>query len=873
MRSSTHDDDDNDSYLHAKIRSNVSDFQNKLSVIFSTSSDLSDFSLFQGYLTFVHSRCESLLSELIERVGKSDDTIKLKLDAQYITSLIDFVWYKIHYPIYKWFQFRSKQLASATKDARKTTNLKKLKIYSGMYIEMVTQFNLSVSSLLTNKYDMHEILPTNILGLLNTETAPRTLNDDNKKIHVHSATPISNMLLIVLHKCLLNLGTAMRYNVAIKMNGKRSSMGVYKKSLDTLDLAIKILPCWGDAFLQKGLISIKTDDFSFALYNFLRGSLCTFPSETAIANVKLLLVEAESTLNRQLLKRIAITLKNEYKGSRADVRDVLRFSFMALLGFALAPGTWKDPRQGNKLVFDEPVKRVEFIMFNKLSASHEMNLHVIMQNMLIGIGLYDYSIKILKTVKHTSERVLGFIFTYCCHVLKNVIHSNLQKSFNDYHYLAMARIMMCWLRTNKDAFQYAISNREFCEHLADFLNEFSVKKLLDVKKLSKHRPKRAYYFEEDCELNDFKSIDLCDFKDTFMGNGESLFELQNNLVNSKTKLSKNLEHDLRLRAIYIMGKKILNNNQLGLLWDESSLTFVWKRTTPSISSSVYLRKAQEQQAQTNENTGYKQQRGNSGRKSETPQFDKTIIRSKKNAISSTNWGYSGSSLDSGPQSLSVKPSSVLLEEIRPRNLVFEANSYRPNSVSSNLSSSSGLSQVTSDLKQMMVSDSHLSPAFTSGSKVVSPNEYASNEDIAILSEEFPPTKHMMQPYPAKMEKLFINGVVHGMEDSLNPKVNVASSAGEPQKIVHNAFFNPESNGRQPNPIGGFGSFTNGQPGTLGREITNYNLPSSTYPYGVDNSHELAWNSELHQSSYGVACQQPSICPPFQDSPYPEKQQL
>lgn len=79
--------------------------KSQLNSILKSNQLFQDYALLNGFLAFVHSKLNAaILTSIESQCGKSFAADLDSFDQSSISSILDFSWESVHYPIFKWFQ-------------------------------------------------------------------------------------------------------------------------------------------------------------------------------------------------------------------------------------------------------------------------------------------------------------------------------------------------------------------------------------------------------------------------------------------------------------------------------------------------------------------------------------------------------------------------------------------------------------------------------------------------------------------------------------------------------------------------------------------------------------------------------------------------
>lgn len=126
-----------------------------------------------------------------------------------------------------------------------------------------------------------------------------------------------------------------------------------------------------------------------------------------------------------------------------------------------------------------------------------------------------------------------------------------------YEFLAIVRVMVCWIKSNRSVLQLSKTHAAFCQSFARLLNDIYSLENFDINSLN-HRPVRHCLFDEDDICRNLSCIDysLTDFRDDF-----------DHRSSGKCTLADSFVRNLRLNAIAVSGQRFMIQNRCGITWN------------------------------------------------------------------------------------------------------------------------------------------------------------------------------------------------------------------------------------------------------------------------------------------------------------------
>ncbi|GCF01440.1 translation inhibition and nonsense-mediated decay [Zygosaccharomyces mellis] len=696
--------------LPSEVENNVwetiNDFNEQLNATFKSNKIVQDYALLSGFLSFVHSKLSRLITEILEKQqeifqNQNEGAGDVEVDDKSIPLILRLYWEKIAYPIFKWFQvWRKMLLPKAPKEQPRYVEFRRMNTKLTKFFKSVHRFYYTVMEMLLNRYDVSEVIPKGVLQEVCNDTK---LKGENELLKLNANSRFTVLIVVTLNSCLLNLGSAQRYkSLGEKLSNKYSSQD-FRKSFRYLDLASYILPSIGEAHLQKGMIYIQTDNLGNAIYEFTRSALSRIPSSVGLTNFATIICDKDSNLRQRFDSVLKETHLQEIEGTKIINREIIEFYFLALFGAHFAPNAWINPNN-KKCLFDGiAIDHLKEVMLHRIRTRYLKNVETIFHSLVTVIGGFDLLLIIrsgpkkapfdiksinLKDLDETSVSYLTFAFNFITQVFNSVIKDCWKKNLENYQYLAMVRIVECWIKSNRAVLQFSHRNEEFCKALLHFLNDIGKSELVAVSPSTNHRPRRKYFFQEDVEFKEFSCVKyaLSDFNDEEIYENNDVPSRLLNRPPSEDKLPAEEEGKLRLNAIVSAGVKFLAKNSCGVEWNSQTNMYEFhsKFKKPAIekigsstnkrepfspksnssaqavavSNTVSLSELEEQLAErTKQNINNGDARGINNN-----------INNGNNNKGGNKWGYSGSSAPMPPTSLSTKPSSTLTNKAAPQNL-------------------------------------------------------------------------------------------------------------------------------------------------------------------------------------------------------------
>lgn len=677
-----------------------------------------DDTVVKGAIQMIHSKIMQMLPQALvpEGVpqGTNRDSVTLSVDAHDIRSnpeirssdahlILDLTWKRVHYPIFKYFQnWRNRNVAEGSRP--NYAGHRQLNSILQKIFPQIHKLYYSTVELIFANYNLTALIPSDTRSKLNISA--KKFNDDALGV-LTPEDPFAIDCVMTLQRCLLYIGCAQRYKIIMEHLSDRYQQADFQKPIRYLDISSTIVPSVGETFLQRGICYTHTKNFGNAAYQFARSSLSRLPSDAGTLNFSNLLGDPNGSLFKKLLNSLDDLKVQETIKKRIINMEIMEFYILPLIGSHIFPQTWKNNRHSDRL------KHFQTLLFDKIEIRYIKNISMIFQDLILLIGGFhmhqlingassnatsftettfnsgkpllnedgsannangsgNSNSGIGEGQHHSEAKFLEFIFKFFTHLVDKVIMKEF-RNYEMYQYLAMVRIMMCWIKSHKNVLRFAHRSTAFCQSIVNLTNEFLSSNEWSIDLENLHRPTRDYFYEEDIMLKEFQptKFTLSDFND------EKLLAMDNlpdRLVGKiKTKLTAKEEHSSRVQVLVFSNKKFLEKNCCGFQLDAESRRYVntavkrnkakslpninkFEPITKSFSSENGNGKSYQQKNgfsvafTTRENSN---ESGSSADLSSSPRLTDNIL--KDNSTSGNVWNYSGSSAPQAP--LNFNPNS------------------------------------------------------------------------------------------------------------------------------------------------------------------------------------------------------------------------
>ncbi|QID86805.1 Telomerase-binding protein [Saccharomyces pastorianus] len=513
---------------------------------------------FGCFLAGIHHKFRKLLELLLLRQEEMHRKKNYDhIDDTVIPLLLKLLWSQIHEPVFQWFEcwfFKIVRLDSRHR----------FRLFGQFHKKMVFFFKTThryyydIIECFFARYDMNSVVPPDIFTKLNL------VQGTNKKVVLDATNPLKFSIVISFQRCLINIGSTHSYKAILdEPTDKPKRVEDFKKSIRYLTIASLCLPSVGDTYLQLAKIYQNTGKLSSYLFELVRGSLVRIPSKYALKGLKGLILIPDFPERKLLMKKLKKSLSKHPKGKRLLFENRIILQLLTTLEHIMVPALSSVSYTPDRWLLRDHLQAA-------VSEHHLGHTNAILEILATMMGFFDFMFtneegkeqrRKLKYVNLSKCQVsfLDFSFDFIVSVIDVVVKPAWQKNVENFQYLAIIRLLICWIKSYRSILQYAHRHRKFCTSLASLLNDLMNSPLNYPKCLSNHRPRRTYYFEEDIMFREFSCINfaLTDFNDDLVYNSPNMV---NNIIGcplSTEKGSLKEEGILRIKAIIFSGMKFL----------------------------------------------------------------------------------------------------------------------------------------------------------------------------------------------------------------------------------------------------------------------------------------------------------------------------
>lgn len=544
----------------------------------------------QRFLVKLTAQTKNLFVELFQ--GQ-----KGQIQHEDIIFIFDELWGLILEPIWQWFsKWRDMLFFQGKIDKTKYVQFGRMKRSLRRSFKLIHRFYYWIIEYIVSRYDTRLIIPKIVVSQLNL--SPTASSTPVKLEKIEQSGNITVLIVTTFHCSLNYLGLTHYHMSLIEKTSNVYLKDDFKKSERYIDLAITLLPSMGVSYANKAMVSLRYNDFTSTIFEAIRGSLIRLPDLNYCTKIYAdLILSYDTATNKQYNRLFLETSRNTSENSPdQQQRKILRSYFLAILGSYLAPDIWSDEANPEYLKNNFKISQIETYFFDSLATSTTFaDLDIIFKYLIIIIGsthlqlfYHNGDFGTITHLKELSKQELSFLkftFKFITMLLKNVILGKWEKYFKEYQYLAMVRVINCWIKSNIAILKFAHRDESFCQAMAELLNDiFESKYSNHLYKISKRPTRAGYFFQEDILLKEFSCVNfaLTDFNDV------ELFrmpDLLNRIVwppvgyrNENVEKSGNeVENMWRLEVVVVSGMKFLKNGPSGIRWNEAVAQYQWSK--------------------------------------------------------------------------------------------------------------------------------------------------------------------------------------------------------------------------------------------------------------------------------------------------------
>lgn len=677
------------------ITKTVSELQLQLQNIFNSNLLDHDFTLLNGFLTFVHSKLETFLDTSLDLIvkaaatGNTNQTKQFNLGVDNIMNLLTLSWEKLWNPVFRWFQIWHQSLVFINDPKKiKYPEFRRLNVHLTKFNTVLTDIYTKVSKTLLINYNVEEVIPFEVIfkGLpifdqLNSEVDQQLKDNDTRLKVTKETTLLVPGLKLIFHRCILYTGCINKYKCIMGRTNTNNFISDFKLSLQYINNAIKLLPTLGESFYQRSLVELQCNHVGLTIHDLLRASLASIPDGQALNSYQGIMLNPENPTNKKLKNLIATIYIDSLRNPEKLLnREIIEYFPLAIIGSKINPASWVDPDkrhilQGSRI----SLKQLEMMFFEKISTRYIRNMELILKNLLTLFSAFQMQVIqwqktanirniSLTELENYDLSLLNFIFKYIGVVIDKVILKGWDKELNSSEYLGIIKIIFLWLQTNKFALEYSQSDPLFNQELALLLNSIVLSRITKnvLFKEENVLVKRGYIFEEEIMLRGFTCIAIPKFVGT---NDEDIYKSDSTIERFYGKVPEGenpttkAENYIRLESIVILGKQFMKYNKCDITLNKETgqyiipVGLVQKVGVKTASKNIItLEKANPKRGILKLKSKVDTLNKANDTNDSVLSFDEIEAKLRENQQrQSAEWGYSGSSAVA-PSSINVKPS-------------------------------------------------------------------------------------------------------------------------------------------------------------------------------------------------------------------------
>lgn len=572
-----------------ETKTHIFEFGNVIKNVTEGNELLYDDLIITQQLQHFHSTVQQSIAKEIEKIihvalynmGRS------KIDTNLISVELQLIWSKVHEPLFSWFRYWRNELISQKRE-RKQIPYTEIRVMNGKLTKLFKschRFYYQIIEYFAYYYDTSFVIPMKVISSLNLDKIIRNPSD---KIILKPDNQLGIIITMAFHVCLTNIAMCQYFKTVSERMDEVYKESDMKKSERYLNFSLLMLPAVGTSYYQISILNSKTNQFSRVIYNLIRASLARMPCKNAIKQLKDFFTERGDEL-RVRYDNHSSSLLNPNIGNQGKSLCNMQFDlcFVSLFGYYYKPDHWSNPQDHKKLNCKTPKKDIIIMFRHCIKNLSPENIESALLNLLTVIGGFtllvsestsNISALTLIDLDNIQVEYLNFSFNYFALLIDDLIRAQWRSNLEKYEYLAIVRIVLCWLKCHRVVLQFAHRNEHFCSSLASLINDIITFAEVDKNILSGLKPKRQYFFEEDVLVKEFACLKYiltdCNDKDIVK---------KNNVLNrvigyppKSERLSKYSEGIIRLEAIVTASTKFLKQSDCGMEWDETQGRYIVK---------------------------------------------------------------------------------------------------------------------------------------------------------------------------------------------------------------------------------------------------------------------------------------------------------
>lgn len=509
----------------------------------------------------------------------------IKLDFK---TQLPLVWNEYQSLCIKWFyEWKSIIKQSRDKSHRYKDVTVECRVFNSKLAKLLKAFHrfyYEIIEYITCHFDTSLVIPTKLISDLNLEGLLQKMPHlvQTRKLIVPRDKSTSHVVLSFYH-CLLSLGKIRYHQVILedslfmrghkntsKRNAKVRTLQ-FRKAERYWSMAVNLIPSKGATYKQLSKLSMEENNYTKEIYFSVRRHFARVNDNKQDSHTKIIGFFKERKWGQMETSSTATNLdgNNLLNGLFEIMRHhILIETNEANLKYTSAEETERFKTLKNHVLVGLQTQPV--LMNGAFTNDHIITL----------IGIFSLSQQLqpseglaatpLRQLTKSNQSLLKFILDIVSQIigiakyqLKGGTNLNMEDMVS---FLAIIRVINCWLKLDNTVLSYAHRYKPFCEIVREFMSTINEIESLCWILHENKRPKRSYLFEEDVMLKEFTCIDcrLTDFDDTEIFDMEHVAD---RLIGHSPKtdiLTKEEEFQLRLRAVVISMKRFLRHNKWGI---------------------------------------------------------------------------------------------------------------------------------------------------------------------------------------------------------------------------------------------------------------------------------------------------------------------
>ncbi|CCD25985.2 Est1p NDAI_0G02100 [Naumovozyma dairenensis CBS 421] len=496
-----------------------------------------------------------------------------------LVGFLDQLWRDIIIPVFDWFQnWKDALIINSNQKCNSFWKMKRVLIKT---FKLIHKIYYGLLELFIKKYDTAFVIPNGIITRLNLTS----YNDDKEnKYQLHPSSSFTVLIMKTFHCCLNYLGLVhFQTSMIEKVPGSTYEITDFKKSIRYLELASLVLPAIGNTYYFKAKIHIQCEDFANAIFEIMRGSLVRLPEydESFELLRRIMCPNKDNDIHLILNQKLKELHKQDVEINPDMDSKIIESYFITLFGTYFTTIMWGSTIQNTDTQI-EMAQALKVIFYERLKTNFVDNMDIVFKQVVIVIGGMHLManekgnssalVKELNKIKLSNYIIyLEFVFDWITNITHNIIIPfwliNIE---NNHQYLAIIRVVLCWVKSNRGILHYSHRHDGFCQVIANLINGMIKSDSFALEAVSSRRPRRDHFFHEDIILKEFSCVNfsLTDFNDSPIFDSSNKLDRLIGSTSTDARRTCVEENKLRLQSIFVSGKKFLEKNGAGILWND-----------------------------------------------------------------------------------------------------------------------------------------------------------------------------------------------------------------------------------------------------------------------------------------------------------------